>query len=207
MRIEAGVILEILALVAGATIAFFGLVLLGLELQYRSRPEEKVEINSSQWKLDSSNPYQQYFVGVIEFWSVPRENGVVISECQIHATLITKRIAKPTNCQFRILDISPYKPRPDHYWNTCILEKEPLQVEVRIAIDEPDVEILQSLWLRLELTLYTRAGHLLHTGYVEIPANGTIVNLFQPSASKRTPTPQSVRVSSPEQHNRIKVPS
>jgi hypothetical protein len=48
---------------------FLGLVVVGLELQYRRRPGNDLILTSGDWHLDLDNPQHYVLVGEMELWN------------------------------------------------------------------------------------------------------------------------------------------
>jgi hypothetical protein len=172
---EVFVIVEILG-TAMASAAVTGLILSGLEVQYRCRSKEQLEVTSKNWHLGVYDSQRRLLTGVLELWNVSRNVDIVVSEFEVQLRLLSNT---SLNDIHYTLQLRPQRvnelPQIDAYWEAHIIEPaQPLFVQVSIEFTGENLDQLELVWLQTHATLYTRKGQVQQNHHVLIPLKKSI---------------------------------
>lgn len=163
-------ILEVCAITSAATALFFGLILFGLEIQYRWRSEERLEITSSDWHWQIYDCEKYWLTGFLELWNCSDEFEMVVSDLRVQVEVLPKATVEPIVSQVHLLlDTGDELTHENSYWATQIVQADRSRhVKVRLQLEgvvQPD----QAIWLQLHAVLYTRLGQVSQVKHLIVP--------------------------------------
>jgi hypothetical protein len=160
--------LGIIALLLG-----LGIVLgaIAIELQYRRRPGNALELTPGTWHLKLAEPQQYLLVGELEFRNHTRRLEIMVPEVEAHATLLSKASLEGVNCQIRLTPQHPdAAARADGYWFGYIVKiGKTTQVEISLDIQGSNLDQLQAAWVRVHYVTYGPQGRIPKVRHVVVP--------------------------------------
>ncbi len=153
-----------------AAALFFGLILFGLEMQYRCRSKERLEITSSDWHWQVHDPQKYWLTGSLELWNCSNEFEMVVSDLQIQVELLPKT-TKPIVCQVQMLvDTGEEITQEIGYWETQIVQADRSRhLKVQLKFNQNVVKPGQIAHLQIHSVLYTRLGQVSQAQHLMVP--------------------------------------
>jgi F420-0:gamma-glutamyl ligase len=158
-------------LVLAVALAFLALGTIALEVQYRSRFGNLMELDwgNCQFEVYEPNHYQLQ----IEYTAQNRTpaNEVFLIEVQPYPTLLSDGSLEGITTKVRVVSKHPDSPsRQDGYWEGYIVKpQKSTQLEIWVDIKGNNLRELKSLWLRVEYVIYGRAGREPKTRHTIVP--------------------------------------
>ena len=170
------------------TVAAFllGLGALVLELYYRSRPGNDLELTAGDWNLESEQ--QRYLlVGKLEFCNRNRYREVMVPEVEARVKLLSKASLEGITHNIRIIPRhSDAHPRPDDYWSAYIVPPgKKTGMEISIDIRGPALSQLQTAWFQVHYATYGPEGRILKVRHIVVPLQFPTANTLP--SWRRTP--------------------
>ncbi len=164
-------LLQILGIILTLSIVVIALYLLALEVQYRFRLGNKVEVTSGNWQLKTKEPHHYLLVGELEFINRTERLEVMTPEARVDVTLLSGESLDGITWKTRIIPHHDDEPaRPDDYWFAYILKVHGrTKVEIQLDIQGADLSQLKTAWLRLYYLTYGPEGRLPKTRHVVVP--------------------------------------
>lgn len=160
----------ILASIAIAVIGVVLLLLLALEVQYRRRPGNKLELTAGNWQLEVYEPQRYLLVGELEFRNLTQRLEVMVPEIWVEVKLLS--IASLNGITTHTQVIPRYKdaePRADGYWEGHIVKRDPSPIEIQVEIQGQDLSDLRVAWIRVHFFSYGPQGRLPRVRHVIVP--------------------------------------
>lgn len=161
-------ILQILAIgLIGGGVA----VLLAIELQYRRRLGNKLELTSGKWHLENDHPGHYRLTGDLELINQTRRLEIMVPGIEIIVKLLSsgslKGITTSTHVIPRYKDATP---RADGYWEGHIVKTGEIDaISVEIDIQGVDLDLLTVAWIQLHYITYGPQGHIPKVRHVVVP--------------------------------------
>jgi hypothetical protein len=144
-------------------IALVGLIWLGLELNYRRRPNNHLEVIQGEWDL-TPQPHAYVLTGDIGFSNPSRNMEVMIPELTAHLTLLSQGSLAGVE---HAITITPqhydFPAREDGYWFAYIVKtckQTHVQIQVEITGPEQALNQLQLAWLQVRYVTYGPKGRI-----------------------------------------------
>ena len=163
--------LNLAIVLLGAAIVVLMLVIAGIELQYRRRLGNKLELTVGTWRLDTYEPNHYRLVGDLELVNRTRRLEVMVPE--IHATvkLLSSGSLAGITTQTQMIPRYPQaSPREDGYWEGHIVKTGDADgVEVEIDIHGDELHLLNVAWIALHYITYGPEGHLPKVCHIVVP--------------------------------------
>ncbi len=152
-------------------LSLLGLFLLLLEIQYRRRPGNKLELTAGNWQLEVDEPHHYRLVGDLEFRNRTRRLEIMVPEVGADMTLLSKGSLEGVSHQIKIVPHHPETPpRPDGYWSAYIVKiGETDRLEVVVDIKGSDLTELQAAWVRVYYVTYGPEGRLPRVRHIVVP--------------------------------------
>jgi hypothetical protein len=164
------VILKLLGMVVAIVTLFLGLVALLLEIQYRCRFKEQIEISLSQWHLEFDQPHRTRMIGSLAVWNDPHVPEVILSEFQLQVVLLSATSIQNITYDACVFDQDSSSPRADGYWTACSVQgSQPLRVGFWVEIPDRELEYCLTVQLQVHTVLYGRAGHVSQVRNLVVP--------------------------------------
>jgi hypothetical protein len=149
-------------------------VLLGwvlIEMQYRRRPGNRLELTAGEWNLAAYEPDHYLLVGDMALVNLTKHLEIMVPELTAEATLLSKGSLDQVSHQIRITSRHPDAPaRSDGYWFGYIVKiGKTTNLEIALDIRGPNLEQLQAAWVRVHYVTYGPQGRLPKTRHVIVP--------------------------------------
>jgi hypothetical protein len=160
----------IIASIAIAVVGVVILLLLALEVQYRRRPGNKLELTAGNWQLEVYEPQRYLLVGELEFRNLTQRLEVMVPEIWVEVKLLSTDSLKGITADAQV--IPRYKdaePRADGYWEGHIVKREVSPIEIQVEIQGADLSALRVAWMRVHYFTYGPQGRIPRVRHVIVP--------------------------------------
>jgi hypothetical protein len=139
-----------LSLVTTAAFVLLGLGTLALEIQYRLRPGNKLELTQGEWNLDLSDSTHYVLRGEMEFRNLTPNLEIMLPEVTAQLNLLSKASLNGIKHSIKVIPAHIDAPgREDNYWFGYIVKvKKTTRIKVLVEIEGQDLTALQSAWVR-----------------------------------------------------------
>jgi len=160
-----------LSLVTTAALVLLGLGTLGLEIQYRLRPGNKLELTRGEWNLDLSDDSHYVLRGEMDFQNLTSNLEIMIPEVTAQLTLLSKASLDGIKHTIKVIPAHiDAGAREDNYWFGYIVKaKKSTGVKVLVEIEGIDLKALQSAWLKVKYMTYGPEGRIPKVRHVVLP--------------------------------------
>ena len=147
------------------------LIWIGLELPYRLRPGNAIDVLPGSWNLDTSVPQHYHLMGEITFCNPAQSLEVMVPELKADLTLLSKGALDQVTHTLRIETQHPdAEARADGYWFAYILKSHrQTTVKLSIEIDGPHLSELKAAWVCLHYISYGPKGRIPQIHHEVIP--------------------------------------
>lgn len=156
--------------VVAVLIGLVALVWGAIELQYRRRPGNKLDLTPGTWELATYEPQHYRLIGNLTFHNRTRRLEVMVPEIAATVRLFSRDALAGVTTQTQI--IPRYKdaePRADGYWEAHIVKREPSPIEIQVDIQGRDLTGLKAAWIQVQFTTYGPGGRVPRTRHVMVP--------------------------------------
>lgn len=156
--------------IAIAMIAVAVLLLLALEVQYRRRLGNKLELTAGHWQLEVYEPQRYLLVGELAFHNLTQRLEVMVPEIWVEVKLLSTHSLKGITTSTQV--IPRYKdaePRADGYWEGHIVKRDASPIEIQVEIQGQDLSALRVAWIRVHYFTYGPQGRLPRVRHVIVP--------------------------------------
>jgi len=166
-----GIIGNLAIAILGVVVLVAALFLMALEVQYRRRPGNKLELSSGKWQLDVYEPQRYRLVGELEFHNRARSLEIMISEIWVTVKLLSSgSLADITTNSHVIPRYEDAEPREDGYWEGHIVKVGGVEpIEMVIDIQGADLSQLKVAWLQIHYITYGPEGRIPKVRHVIVP--------------------------------------
>lgn len=160
-----------IGLVVGATTAVIGLGALALELQYRRRPGNDLDLTAGDWQLEIYEPQRYLLVGELELRNQTRSLEIMVPEVWAQVKLLSGGSIDGITCKTRVIPRHPdAEPRPDDYWFGYIVKVgKTTRLEVTVEIQGPELNQLKAAWIQVHYMTYGPQGRIPKARHVVVP--------------------------------------
>lgn len=160
-----------IAIGIGVATLLLGLGGAALELQYRRRPGNALDLTAGDWNIEAYEPEHYQVVGELEFQNKTQRLEIMVPHVEAEATLLSKGSLQGVEC---VVTVSPRHPdaasRPDGYWFGYIVKVgKTTRAEVKIDIKGSDLNKLQAAWVRVHYVTYGPQGRVPKVRHVVVP--------------------------------------
>jgi hypothetical protein len=155
-----------------------GLAVSAIEVQYRRRPGNALELTSGTWDLEVYDPQRYLLIGTMEFRNRTRRLEIMVPQVAADATLLSKVSLEGVVCKVRVTPRHPdAAARADGYWFGYIVKiGKTTQLEVSIDIQGTELNQLQAAWVRVHYVTYGPQGRIPKVRHVVVPLKFPDVN-------------------------------
>jgi hypothetical protein len=158
-----GTAIGILGLLTGAAIA-------AVELQYRKRPGNRLEVTGGTWKYADYDRHHYRLVGDIDLINRTQKSEIMVPEITADVTLLSGGSVEGITKTIRITPKHPDESaRADGYWFAYIVKRKPTHLELEIDLKGEDLTALKSAWVRLNYITYGPQGRIPRIKHIVIP--------------------------------------
>lgn len=160
-----------LSLVTTAALVLLGLGTLGLEIQYRLRPGNKLELTRGEWNLDLSDDRHYVLRGELEFQNLTSNLEIMIPEVSAQLTLLSKASLDGIKHTIKVIPAHiDAGAREDNYWFGYIVKaKKTTRIKVLVEIEGEDLKSLQSAWVKVKYLTYGPEGRIPKVRHLVLP--------------------------------------
>ncbi len=157
-------------LVAG-TVGVLGATLAALEIGYRRRLGNKLELQAGKWRIETYDRQHYRIVGDLAFVNLTRQLDVMVPEIRIETTLLSSTSVAGMTTHTTIIPRHPdAKPREDGYWESYIVEPDkPAAIEIPLDIYGEDLSNVSAAWIQIHYITYGRAGRFPRVKNIVVP--------------------------------------
>ncbi|RQH22518.1 F420-0:Gamma-glutamyl ligase [Okeania hirsuta] len=148
-----------------------GLGYLALELQYRSRPGNALELTPGEWHLAVAEPENHLLVGEMELCNRTKSLEIMVPEIQAEVKLLSGASIEKVNYQTRIIPFhEDAQARPDNYWFAYIVKVgKKTKLKISIDIRGENLDQLKSAWIKVNYITYGPQGRIPKTRHIVVP--------------------------------------
>ncbi|XHX78107.1 MAG: F420-0:Gamma-glutamyl ligase [Stenomitos frigidus ULC029] len=160
----------IIGSIAIAVIGVIILLLLALEVQYRRRPGNKLELTAGNWQLAVYEPQRYLLVGELEFRNLTQRLEVMVPEIWVEVKLLSAAsLAGITTSTQIIPRYKDAEPRADGYWEGHIVKRDVSPIEIQVELQGEDLSALSVAWMRVHYFTYGPQGRIPRVRHVIVP--------------------------------------
>lgn len=144
---------------------------LALELQYRSRPGNALELTSGEWHLAVAEPEKYLLVGEMELCNRTKSLEIMVPEVQAQVKLLGSASLEGMSYQTRIIPFHEDAPaRADDYWFGYIVKVgKKTKLKVSIDIQGNNLNQLKSAWIQVNYVTYGPQGRIPKIRHIIVP--------------------------------------
>jgi hypothetical protein len=168
--------LPLLGLILATSALLLGLYLLALEVQYRRRLGNKLEVTVGdwqikEWQVDGDKPNRAVLVGEMEIINRTQRLEIFVPEAHAELTLLSGGSLRDVQWQTRVIPQHPdEEARADDYWFAYIVKiGKRTRVQVQVEIKGKDLSAVKTAWIRLNYLTYGPQGRIWKTRHVVVP--------------------------------------
>jgi hypothetical protein len=157
--------------IIGLALLLLGLIGLALEIQFRRRLGNKLELTSGKWELDVYEPQRYVLVGEMAFSNRTQRLEVMLPEIRADVRLLSSDSLDGITTKTQIIPrFQDAFPRADGYWEGHIVKtgaSDP--VEITVEIQGRDLSQLKVAWVQVHYVTYGPEGRIPKVGHVIVP--------------------------------------
>lgn len=156
--------LGVAALVLGAAGA-------AIELQYRRRPGNKLELDAGSWQIEKLSPNRISVVGEMEFQNKTDSLEIMLPDVNADVKLLSKGSLEGITSKTRITPLHKDAPaRNDGYWFGYIVKvAKTTRMKVAVDIEGDNIAELQTAWIKVNYLTYGPEGRIPKTKHIIFP--------------------------------------
>lgn len=164
-------IVENIGFAVGVIAVLLALAALALELRYRLRPGNELELTAGDWNWEASEKNRYLLVGQLEFCNQNPYREVMVPEVEAKVKLLSKANLEGVTWQTQVIPRhKDESPRPDGYWFAYIIKpNEKTGLEIALEIRGENLESLQTAWLQVHYTTYGPEGRIVKVRHIVLP--------------------------------------
>jgi hypothetical protein len=164
-------VLSSLAIVAAAGASLLGIGGLALELQYRLRTSNKLDLTVGEWHLAIAEPNHYLLVGEMEFCNLTDRFEIMLPSVEAKVKLLSDRSLDGITHKTKVIPAHQDAPaRADNYWFGYIIKaRKSTKIKVSVEIHGEQLSNLQSAWVQINYVSYGPFGRIPKTRHVVVP--------------------------------------
>jgi hypothetical protein len=165
------VIIEILTIGVIILAILMALTWLAIELQYRNRPGNALELTCGDWNLAVAEPEKYLLVGEMELCNRTKSLEIMVPEVQAEAKLLSSGSLEGVNYRTQIVPFHrDALARQDNYWFAYIVKiGKKTKFKVSIDIQGNNLEQLNSAWIKVNYVTYGPGGRIPKVQNIIVP--------------------------------------
>jgi len=161
---------NIIGIILGIVLLLVVLALLVVEVQFRRRPGNKLELTAGEWDLAIYEPDHYLAEGELELVNQTKGLEIMVPDIWAEVTLLSKESLEGITSKVWITPQHYDSPaRPDGYWFAYIVKRKPTGLKIAVDIRGKDLSALQSLWLRVHYITYGPQGRVPKVRHIVVP--------------------------------------
>lgn len=144
---------------------------LALELQYRNRPGNALELTSGEWNLAVAEPEKYLLVGEMELCNRTKSLEIMVPEIEAKVKFLSDGNLEGLNYETRIIPFhEDAVARADNYWFAYIVKVgKKTKLKISIDIQGNNLEELKSAWIKVNYVTYGPGGRIPKTKHIVVP--------------------------------------
>jgi hypothetical protein len=159
-----------IGIILGIFVLLIALVLLLVEVQYRRRPGNKLELTAGDWDLTTYEPDHYVIEGELELINRTNNLEVMVPELWAEVKLLSKDSLEGISAKVWVTPQHADAPaRPDGYWFGYIVKRKPTRLRIAVDIRGGNLSSLQSAWIRVNYITYGPQGRIPKMRHVIVP--------------------------------------
>ena len=163
--------MNVLIALIGSAVGVIVLVLLALDVQYRRRLGNKMELSSGKWEIEVYESQRYVLAGELEFRNLTERLEVMVPEIRAEVSLLSVASLDGITTTTRITPrFQGAEIREDGYWESHIVKvgkDDP--IEVTIEINGQDLSKLRVAWVQIHYMTYGPEGRFPKVQHVIVP--------------------------------------
>ncbi len=162
---------ETIGLGLGAAALVVGVAGVSLELQYRRRPGNDLELTTGKWQQETLSPQHWQLVGVMEFRNLTPNLEIMLPQVSAEVRLLSEGSLAQIQTKINVKSMHPDAPaRADGYWDAYIVKVgKTTQMQVTIDIQGENLSDLQAAWVKVNYLTYGPEGRIPKVKHVIVP--------------------------------------
>jgi len=163
--------IETLGLTIGVVVFLLTFAALALEIRYRRRPGNELELTAGDWNQTVSQPQRYVLVGKLEFHNRNHYREVMVPDVEAKVKLLSQASLEGITCKTQVIPRHlDAPPRLDNYWFAYIIKPgEKTGLEIVIEIQGENLDPLQTAWLQVHYETYGPEGVVPKVRHIVIP--------------------------------------
>ncbi len=163
--------MSILIGILAIAIGFILLVLLALEIQYRRRPGNKLELSAGKWELEVDDRDRYVLIGQLKLQNMTDRLDVMVPEIEVEVKLLSGASLEGVKTATRIVPrFEKAALREDGYWQGHIVPSRRADaIEVIVEITNGNLDALKVAWIQIHYLTYGPAGRIPKVCHVIVP--------------------------------------
>ena len=162
--------MAIIGSIAIAIIAVAVLLLLALEVQYRRRPGNRLELTAGNWQLEIYEPQRYLLVGELAFHNLTQGFEVMVPEIWVDVKLLSAASLKGITTSTQVIPrCKEAEIRADGYWEGHIVKGAASPIEIQVELQGDDLSGLRVAWMRVHYMTYGPQGRFPKVRHVIVP--------------------------------------
>ncbi len=147
------------------------LAAIGLDLQYRRRLGNALELTDGKWDINPISPTHCQIVGKMEFINRTQRLDIMVPELRLEVQLLSKSSTREIIRRSRVINhFDDFDQRDDEYWESDIIDYGKREgIEIRVDLEGEAVNALQVAWIRVLYTTYGPGGQTPCVKHVIVP--------------------------------------
>ncbi|QZZ23353.1 F420-0:Gamma-glutamyl ligase [Leptothermofonsia sichuanensis E412] len=154
-----------------AVVLILALLLILLEIQYRRRPGNKLELTAGNWQLEVYEPRRYVLSGELEFRNLTRRLEIMVPEVRVEVKLLSSGSLESVTTSTRVIPkYQDAKPREDGYWAAHIVKIGKVDpIEIAVEIQGLNLSQLRVAWIQIHYVTYGPQGRIPKVRHVIVP--------------------------------------
>jgi hypothetical protein len=146
------------------------LALLVVEVQFRRRPGNKLELTAGDWDITTYDPDRYFIEGELELINHTKRFEIMVPELWADVKLLSKESLEDITTKVWVTpQHADADARADGYWFAYIVKRKPTRLRVSVDIRGKDLSSLQSAWIRVHYVTYGPQGRIPKLRHVIVP--------------------------------------
>lgn len=164
-------IAETIGIGLGSAALLLGAAGLSLELQYRRRPGNDLELTPGTWQQETRSPHHRQLVGILEFRNLTKTLEIMLPQVSAEVTLLSDSSLADIHTRTQVTSMHSDTPaRADGYWDAYIVKVgKTTKMKVTIDIQGENLGDLQTAWVKIHYLTYGPQGRIPQVQHVVVP--------------------------------------
>ncbi|NEP43378.1 MAG: F420-0:Gamma-glutamyl ligase [Okeania sp. SIO2H7] len=154
-----------------AILIIIGLGWLAIEVQYRKRPGNDLELTAGEWKTGIKESDRYLLIGEMELQNRTKTLEIMVPELTAEVKLLSDGSLEGINTTVKVIPCHEDAPaREDDYWFAYIVKVgKKTKLKISIEITGTDLNKLKSAWVRVNYVTYGPQGRIPKVRQIVLP--------------------------------------